>query len=959
MITEPSNESSSDGQSSDGLADAILAAKPRATEPVKEALARLSVQPGTAGQERGGEPPARDGVPWSRVGRYQLLERLGRGAMGEVWVGLDTELGRKVALKQLRPRSAHHKDRLRREAQALARLSHPNVVTVYGVEKDHGQLFIAMELVEGHTLQQWQERRPAPTWSDCVQAYVQAGRGLAAAHAAGLVHRDFKPSNCMIDGQGRVKVLDFGLASRAKSDVEMSTKELVATSSADEEVDDVLSRSLTQTGTFVGTQAYMAPEALAGASISEHGDQFSFCVSLYEAVYGERPFEGSTRSGLVDAVMRGRVRPAPRASAVPSWLRRILLRGLEVDARRRWPSMDGLLVELGRPGVSRTKRWIALGVAGVGVVVGVALGWQRHAQHEKALSHCSAQSMQAADVWSRARQQEAQSAFDSVGSPYVGDTWTRVSEQLDGYAAQWGHGYEAACRDHLLEERDDEEWELQRECFRDRKMALSATVDVLVQADAHVVERAVGLVSSLPSLAECSEVERLRELRALVPLPNDSDAAAKVAALRERLTQVEVLQDAGSYRQALESVESLVIEAEALGYEPLRAEILHRRGSIRNDNGLSSGAERDLMDAFELAVEHRHDEVVFLASRSLAFILALNDSRYDEASIFGKVGLALAHRMHDDLALAKAFRAMAHVSFSEGDSVGAEANHRRALELLDGVEGVSPGLLAITLNDLGGVLSEQGRHEEAEPIQRRALRLWQDALGEDHPDVAMSLSNLGYAVEGQGRYQEAEEHYRRSLDIRERALGPDDQYVARSVESLASVLFKQGRYSEAEECYRRVLRIREQRASRSDDPNVALSLGNLGLVLRLRGQHEEAERYQLRSLRILDALLDEDHPQKLMPLVELAQLALVRGDLGSARMYAERAASIVESRAVAPFTVAGVQQALALVLWSDPAERRRARVAARRALDTYVHVGADAKSSLAEVAEWLDTHRQP
>lgn len=183
-------------------------------------------------------------------------------------------------------------------------------------------------------------------------------------------------------------------------------------------------------------------------------------------------------------------------------------------------------------------------------------------------------------------------------------------------------------------------------------------------------------------------------------------------------------------------------------------------------------------------------------------------------------------------------------------------------------------------------------------------------------------------------------------------------YVANSLESLAALLLALEQYSEAEQLYRRVLRIREQKSSGADIA-VAVGLYNLGIVLRMQERYADAESYQRRSLDMLDALFDEDHPQKLVPLAELAQLAMERGDFEEARMHAEHAVSIVESVAVSPVTFAGVHYTLALALWPNPAERRRARVLATWALDRYVYVGAGMEEAIAEVAEWLATHEDP
>jgi predicted Ser/Thr protein kinase len=285
-------------------------------------------------------------------GRYLVLGTLGRGAMGTVLEAYDSQLERRLAIKVLHAdTSARDAKRLVREAQALAKLSHPNVVQVYEVGEVQGQVFIAMERARGHSLQRWQKQRHP--WQECVRVYMQAARGLAAAHGVGLVHRDFKPGNCIVDDQGRVRVLDFGLARKL---------DLIHPSLPSPIEPKTLSQ-LTTPGAVLGTLAYMPLEQLQGQPADARSDQFSFCVSLYEAIYGERPFRGDS----VAATTGGLLRRPPNGIRVPSRLRRLLLRGLSVEPQGRWPSMDVLLLELEGLVPRRRPWWSALRVMMTGL----------------------------------------------------------------------------------------------------------------------------------------------------------------------------------------------------------------------------------------------------------------------------------------------------------------------------------------------------------------------------------------------------------------------------------------------------------------------------------------------------------------------------------------------------------------------------------------------------------------
>jgi len=298
------------------------------------------------------------------VGRYVIREVIGTGGMGVVYVADDPELGREVALKLLRGSLVHHtnaRNRIIREAQAMARLTHPNVATVYDVGMLDDQLFVAMERVRGTSLRIWL-RKPR-TVAEIVNVFVEAGRGLAAAHDAGLVHRDFKPDNVLVGDDGRIRVVDFGLVHD------------LATDDSDDEV--------------VGTPAYMAPEQHAGGVIDARTDQFAFCVALHEALFGVRPFKGSSRAQLASAILANDRSALPPRHRVPGSLRRLVERGLAIRPGARFPTMDALLVALGkdRGRVPRRVGMIASAVLGV---VALAFGADEIArERERAVTRSS------------------------------------------------------------------------------------------------------------------------------------------------------------------------------------------------------------------------------------------------------------------------------------------------------------------------------------------------------------------------------------------------------------------------------------------------------------------------------------------------------------------------------------------------------------------------------------------
>ncbi len=347
------------------------------------------------------------------IGRYRIDRKIGEGGMGVVYAGFDPELQRDVAVKLLQPGKFRGKlemasARLRREAQITAQLAHPNVVTIYDVGESERSVYIAMELVDGPSLARW-IRQDARTWREVVSMFFGAGRGLAAAHDAGLIHRDFKPSNVLV-GDRRARVVDFGLAhdgpvrsrpvprgadalttspsesgaslgggrfedilstlpvttTNQVGDVSVTISSISSISSGGRAADDVeatltgdamtvtfegdepvtVEGSVTTTGHFVGTPAYMAAEQFLGADADARSDQFAFCVSLYEGLYGERPFDGTTASEIARNVVGGNVSPAPERARVPGWLRNILLKGLHPDPTHRHDSVKALLASI-------------------------------------------------------------------------------------------------------------------------------------------------------------------------------------------------------------------------------------------------------------------------------------------------------------------------------------------------------------------------------------------------------------------------------------------------------------------------------------------------------------------------------------------------------------------------------------------------------------------------------------
>ena len=304
-----------------------------------------------------------------RVGRYLVLSTLGSGGMGHVFAAYDPQLDRKIALKVLRANlgvnAKEARVRLKREAQAIAQLNHPNVVGVYdvGTTGDNEDVYIAMEFVEGDTLTSWLKKWPR-TWRETLEIFHQAARGLMAAHSVGLLHRDFKPDNVLVGGDGRVRVTDFGLA-RSLFGIDDSNRGPTSPSDMPRANGSPLEVDLTATGTVLGTPRYMAPEQLLGPNIDARSDQFSFCVALYEALWGHHPLRDSTSVAMLE---HGEpARPPPDASKIPASVAKAVMRGLSKERTDRFPTLAALIGELTPPVQHARGRTLAF--AAVALVV--------------------------------------------------------------------------------------------------------------------------------------------------------------------------------------------------------------------------------------------------------------------------------------------------------------------------------------------------------------------------------------------------------------------------------------------------------------------------------------------------------------------------------------------------------------------------------------------------------------
>lgn len=555
----------------------------------------------------------------ARIGRYQVLDPIAGGGMGVVYRAHDPELDRGVALKVLHPRrhgDARLEQRLITEARALAKLDHPSVVKVHDVVTREDGVVIVMELAEGETLAQWGEARDR-SWREILDAYIQAGQGLAAAHAVDVVHRDFKPSNVVIGAHGRVRVLDFGLARFAGTDASTDPgPEREGTPGV------VTPGVVTAPGAFLGTPAYASPEQLDGGAITAASDQFSFCVALHRAIEGVPPFAGSTIEALAASIRAGEIRIA-LARSVPVWLRAALRRGLAAEPERRYPSMRALLRELARPRGWRRWRWPIAAAALVTAAVATTVALTADEQAPT----CDGGASELATAWNADARRAVQAQFARIGTPYAQQAEARILAGLDERATDWGEIHRAACLAHRNGTESGDLLDRKIACLRQQLAELSAAVDVLRQTRPETVASATDVVARMAPTSDCADANQLAAGGAL-PAPA---MRARVAVVERHLAVAIALDHAGRSDEAVVAARATVDEATATAYQPVLARALLAEGKILMTRGQETAeAATTLLTAAKAALANNLPAIAVEASARRIYLEGMANPDLDK-----------------------------------------------------------------------------------------------------------------------------------------------------------------------------------------------------------------------------------------------------------------------------------------------------------------------------------------
>ncbi len=817
-----------------------VSAPPQETGPIDEATVETRYQKLEVERRLFGRAPK------LRVGRYIVQSRLGWGGMGSVYAAHDPDLDRPVAIKVLRTRlrsSAQAASRLLREAQAMARLSHPHVVEVYEVGEYDGQVFIAMELLEGVPLSTWLQTRPH---RDAIcDTLAQAGQGLAAAHAAGVIHRDFKPDNVVIGRAGQVKVVDFGLASELAS----GSPSAPALSASDAPMGPSTPGSLTITGRTVGTPVYMSPEQFLGEAATHRSDQWSFCVVLFEALHGRRPHEGESFEALRNVVLHGEPRDALRGSSAPAFLRAIVARGLQRDPNDRFESMDHLLRVLAAGRRRRSSRWL-----GAGVALGMAatVGWLGRGGDDGEPRSCHAAADELAGSWDDARRGEVLASLSGSTMPTTAESAARVVATLDGYAERFAVLHAQACERHRSgEPAGDRHLDREMDCLHRRRVAFAAVVDVLAEGGAPAVQSALEASLTLPSLEVCSDPAAAAERAAV---PDDPAVAAEVETLQEALARAEALRVAGEDPQALAITERLIARVQALGYPPLTAEASLVHGRVMPD---PAEAEGHLETAYFVAGEIGDWDLATEAATSLVHAVGSGLRRHEDGLSWAdhaEAALRRQGRTVDGALLA----AKAGVQHEQGTLDSATATYQRALELSPASNPRMRLQRAAILAGMAQVEIDEAEHDAAMEHLALALTTIEAELGVGHPKTAAVIAGMGDALRAAGKPEAAVERHRRAVEVVVDALGAEHRQVASYRSNLAQSLMRAGEHAAA---LQEALAAREavERNVGADHPDLANAYSLVGMVENQLGHYDEALRCFLRARTILEVALDPEH----------------------------------------------------------------------------------------------------
>ena len=918
---------------------------------------------GTRGADREEQHTLRIG---DRFAGFQIRGFLGRGAMGVVYEAWDPTLERRVALKLLRSPSRRAAERLLREARALARLDHPGVVRIWAADVHRGAVYIAMELVEGQNLREW--LKITRSWGEVLPVLIRAGRGLAAAHAAGVIHRDFKPENVLVGWDGQARVLDFGIARVSAQHPEHLSSTIDGSPSNDDEGEGhcgaaPLSGSfaelplddspLTEAGALIGTLLYMAPEQHDRERADERSDQFAFCTTLFEAVYGAHPFPAKSRSELALLVSERNVHfPNDDHSKAPRWLEKVILKGLSPAREDRFATMDDLIDALERHPRRRRARNRAL-ISVAAIAGAITFGWSVVPRAEPE-DVCVDVGDEIDEVLGERQREEIAARFAELEMPWADEIGQRVDAKLVDWAAQWVEARTEACKLRHAHREATVIDERREACLAERLAEAGALGEVLNEAQQRTLANAERALIALEDPHVCLDedppvghisksgehdelVDELLELEWLAVAGGDSRTLARARALVQKIRALPVNDSSRQSAADLSLLgDALVTLAEAELFE-----------------GNTKSAEALLHEAIRTAERTASDGLRAHAVVDLGWLLATSPGRANEAVPLLEDAAALLDRVGNPrVSAGRRQQALASNASASGDTAGA----RQMFEAMLAEAGPqAPAFVHYTTSlGLGRVAAVEKNYTAALAHSRAALAQL-ELHGKDSPMLVTPLINIGNALTNLGRFDEARAAIERGLELRRALLEADAspgirRLLGEDLMNLANLESKAGNTEAAAKAYREALALLPE----DDYADRSLVLFNLGVDHQVSGRHAQALGNYQEALRLSERVLPLDSEQVVGARLGVGSMLVTLGRAAEARGLLERCladwpASMKGTFDEAELHFALAQASVALDGWSATAEAH-----ANEAAELYRRL--DAAELAKSVETWLTNH---
>ncbi len=793
------------------------------------------------------------------IGRYKIIRSIGRGGMGVVYLARDPNLDRLVAIKLVKPslqgdeRAEHFERRLMREARAMAKLNHRNVLTIYDVGKHEGQVFLASEWIDGGTLEDWISGS-THRWQSVLSPFIDAARGLEAAHAAGLVHRDFKPSNVMVGKDDRVLVFDFGL-------VKSTTVRL----------DDITTQL---SGNFiVGTPAYMAPEQMIGDPADARSDQFSFCASLYESIGGKRPFAGRSLMELLANIKAGKIEEPKN---IPVWLWDMLKRGLRRKPEERFESMSEVLEILEAGLAERRRRTLVVSVSVLMGAAAIAAGFLLWGGSVNEDEICGETQTDIAGVWDSQLRRQVRDGMMSSELSYAEDSWNYVSSSFDEYAIAWHEGSRTSCLDTSVRNLQNKEIYTRRKtCYERLAVEFNAVTTRLQVGDQDSVYHAVAIAQKLKPISQCNRTKVI--LNYAEPLSR-----------KEGWNELKVLDNLitmKKYREA--QVRAQAMLEKGVDHRPTEAWLSTVLGVSLNKQHKYREAIPALEQAFYAGVAGKNDEIAAIATCEIFQLYSQEIPDEKSARRWHQLAKAAVERDGSPVVQARWLYALAAAAIGRNEMETAREYYRGALDQLEDDSTAQMSIRTKGMQSLGMLLLRMGQGSEAEEVFREILALRLRSMGQKHPQVAVTRANIARALHAQGRVDLATKMGQAALDSLVEAVGEDDAMVGITLNLLAEFSVSDG---DAELANRQLLRALEikKKIHGPGSKQLMSTLINLMEVDRMRGNFADVIRHGEAAFEIGIATGQSEVGTRMYNLrLSVAEARLETGDVSVALEFCQ------------------------------------------------------------------------